>query len=357
MKKTAPLKIGAIGCGGLAAGVHFPGIKRIPELELVALCDIDKDRLALIAGQFGVNQTFADFNEMLDECELDGVSIIGPPSMHVMCAKVCLERQIPFLVEKPVATTVEDARELMRLSEKYGDCGQVGFTSRFSPAQRLARRISLLPEFGPISDITTMHRTHCTMEPYWDITDPKEAFINLHGVHGIDLWRFFGGDPVEVTTTASAYREVEGGYGARGSILVYVRTEDGPHGTIQMMAGAAHSGEITSDIGGELTRVRVENDQHLKYESGIGWIKQVMDDDVLADQFLAEQPSGRYLETGLMAHSYFDFFRFEWIAFTRSLLSGKPLSPSVVDGCKSIILTEAICQSLREDGKPVKVEY
>ena len=352
----APLRIGAIGCGGFATGMHFTAMQGVPELKLAALCDINDERLQGAAAQFGVAETFSDFNEMLDKCQLDAVCVIGPPSLHVTVARVCLERQIPFFSEKPLATTADDARELDALAAKHGDCGQVGYTSRYSPAQRLAWRISRLPEFGLISDVTTTHLTQCHMHPFWDITDPTEAFINLHGVHAIDLWRFFGGDPVEVSASLSARRITEGGT-ILGSILVYVRTADGPHGTIRMKAGNAHNGEVSSDVTGEYTRVRVDNGQTLNYEGGQDWVRQVMAGDVLEGMFLPEQPVGRFVGNGLVSHSYVnDFFRFEWIAFARALLGGKPLSPSIQDACKTVFLTDAICRSLREGGGKVNVE-
>src|SRR3990170_2404039 len=115
MRKEAPLRIGAVGCGGLSVAFHISAIRRIPELELVALCDINEERLKQVASHHGITQMFTDMQEMLDKCELDGVSIVGPPELHVLGARLCLERQIPFVTEKPFATRVEDAQELALL--------------------------------------------------------------------------------------------------------------------------------------------------------------------------------------------------------------------------------------------------
>jgi len=74
--------------------------------------------------------------------------------------------------------------------------------------------------------------------------------------------------------------------------------------------------------------------------------------------FLADQPVGRFVHTGLISHTYLhDFFRFEWIAFAHAVLAGTPLSPSTIEGCKTAFLTDAICRSLREGGKVTRVEY
>lgn len=353
----APIRIGGIGCGGMVSRVHFPAIQRIPELQLVALCDLDATRLAEAADRFRVADTFTRFEEMLDSGKIDAVSIIGPPSLHVMAARACLTRQIPFMTEKPLALTVADARELEDLAERYGDCGQVGFTNRFAPAQRLAWRISRLVDFGPISYVATTHLTDCRMCPYWDIENGVEAFIHLHGVHAIDLWRFFGGEPTEVSASVAGLRPLGQPHHAYGSVLVYVRTSDGPHGTIQMKASASHNGDVNSDVMGERARVRVENDQCLTYERGLDWVRQTMEGDVLADTFLTDQPAGSFLGTGNIMHSYWDFFRYEWMAFARNLLAGRPFSPSIRDGYRTVCLTEAICASLRAGGAPTRVMY
>jgi predicted dehydrogenase len=341
----------------MARSIHFPAIQRIPELKLVALCDIDSNCLSAAASQFGVSDTFTDFEEMLDSGKVDAVSIIGPPSLHVSGARACLKRRIPFMTEKPLALTAAEARELVNLTERYGDCGQVGYTSRFAPSQRLAWRISRLPEFGLISYVATTHLTHCRMCPCWDIDNGVEAFIHLHGVHAIDLWRFFGGDPVEVSASVAGIRPLGPPQHACGSVLAYVRTIDGPHGTIQMKAGASHNGDVNTDVMGERSRVRVENDQLVTYERGQDWIKQVMEDDVLADTFLTDQPAGQFLGTGMIMQSYWDYFRYEWMAFARRMLAGEPFSPSIQDGYRTVCLTEAICASLREGSIPRQVVY
>jgi len=356
-QRKPPLRIGAIGCGSLSSAYHLPGIASTPGLTLTALCDLDEGSLDEAARRFGVRETFTDFEKMLDTVPLDGVSVVGPPSLHVAAARSLLRRGIPFLTEKPLTTRPEEAVELARLAQEHGDCGMVGYTSRSAPAQRLARRLSRLPEFGTLSFVLTAHRTQCPMHPYWDKADAREAFIHLHGVHAIDLWRFLGGDPVEVSTSVAGWRVEDGGEYARGSILVTVRTPGGPHGIIQMKAGNPFNGNIDSDVMGEHARVRVENDMTLVYDGPREWVRNAMEGDVLSDQIAGEQPTGCFVGTGLIHPAYYpDFFRLEWLAFARNLLAGQPLSPSIVDGCRTVFLTEAICRSLREDGAWVRVD-
>jgi predicted dehydrogenase len=355
---NVPVRVGAVGCGRLSQTIHFPAIRSIPELSLVALCDIDPDRLSAAASRFGVADTFADYEEMLDACHLDAVSIVGPPALHVLAVRACLRRGIPFMVEKPLALNVADAEMLADEADRHGNCGQVAFTSRFTPAQRLAWRIARSSEFGPITYVATTHLTECTMSPCWDKTDPVEGFIHLHGVHAIDLWRFFGGDPTQVGASVTGQRPVGDGVSFYGSILAYVRSENGPHGTIHMKAGASHSGDINSDVVGERSRVRVENDQDVTYEpSKAQPASEWMADDLVDPAVAVHQPAGHFLGAGLFARGYQDFFRMEWVALARSLLAGRELSPTIQDGAKTVYLTEAICASLRDGGALQPVRY
>lgn len=356
--RQPPLRVGHIGCGGMSVNFHLPGIRRVPDLKLVALSDLDEERLRTAAAGFGVEGTFADYERMLDQCDLDVVGIVGPPMLHVRAGIACLKRQIPFMTEKPLATTVGQAREIARIAAEYGDCGQVAYTSRASPSQRLAWRISRLPEFGAITYVYTSHLTHSRMRPCWDKTESADGFVHLHGVHAIDLWRFFAGDPAEVAASLSGFKVHPDGHGALGSIHAYVRAANGPSGTIHMKAGNPHNADVNSDVMGETGRVRVENNQTVVYELEKGWIRQVMAGDVLADQINDDQPYGMFLGTGLTQYSYYpDFFRFEWLALARRLLRGEPLSPSITDVCRTVCLAEAICQSLREGGRLVPVNY
>ena len=354
--KHTPLRIGGIGCGPMSVNTHYPAIQQNPELELVAVCDLDEERLNAATRKFHLKQKYSDFIQMLDECELDAVSIVGPPSLHVLAGQECQRRQIPFMTEKPLAESVAEARELARLAEKLGNCGQVGYTIRFGPAIRMGWEISRSPKFGKITYVATSHLIKATMRPTWNKADPVEAFVNLHGVHAIDLWRFFGGDPDRVTTHV-VYGDANE-KSPQASILVFVEKEDGPHGIIHMKAGASHSGDINADIMGVESRLRIEDLQTITYEHSQDWASEIIENDLLKNSISVEHlPVGQYINAGQMARNYDDYFKLEWAAFARAILDGRPFSPTIEDGFRTVCLTEAICQSLHQGGKSVLVNY
>jgi len=357
--ETRTLRIGAIGCGPFASAYHFPAIAAISELELVAFCSRSGTRAKAQTQHYGGAEVYTDFRKMLDKGKLDGVCVVGPPQLHVEAAKECLIRQLPFMTEKPLAATLEEARSVARLAAEQGDCGMVGYTSRCCPVQRLALRTSQQAEFGKLVYIATTHLTMAAMHPIWDIEDPIESFVKEHGVHAIDLWRYFGGNPAVVGANVAGFQKRFDTFYA-GSVLVTVRNPDGgPHGTIHMKAGASHNGDINTDIMGEGTRLRVSNNQALDYECRPNWAESLMEGDVLAGTIPHDATASSRVElSGLEAPSYYpDFFRFEWLSFARSVLGGLALSPSITDAYHTACLTESICRSLRDDGAPVQVDY
>ncbi len=359
LERTTPLRLGFIGCGSLASHYHLPAIAAIPEWSLCALCSRNPERLRAQATRFAVDATFLDFHRMLDSCALDAVGIVGPPALHVEAARACLERQIPFMTEKPLATSLLDTRQLAMLALEKGDCGMVGFTSRYAPAQRVAWRISRQPDFGSLTYVRTGHLTMAAMLPDWGLDDPLECFLWMHGIHAIDLWRYFGGDPTRVRATLSGFRHRGINACHSGSIQASFDGKGVLHGCVHMKAGASHNGDIHSEVMGEWTRVCVENNQTVVFEHEPDWVRQSMADDVLRDVIPPDASAGHYLDvTGLAAPTYYpDFFRFEWLAFARHLMAGVALQPSIVDAYHTACLTDAIYTSLVQDGNVISVDY
>ena len=89
-----------------------------PNTNLVAVCDLNKEITDRIAEQYNV-KTYNDVNEMLDNEEIDAVSIATPDAFHMDPALVAIRHGKPILVEKPLATTSEDAKRILAEAEKY----------------------------------------------------------------------------------------------------------------------------------------------------------------------------------------------------------------------------------------------
>lgn len=112
------VRIGVIGAGWFASRRHIPTIVESEHAELVALCRRDEWQLAKVANHFGVERTFTDYREMLNDVEMDGVLIATPHVLHHEHAEACLLRGLHVLVEKPMTVSSASAHELVRIADK-----------------------------------------------------------------------------------------------------------------------------------------------------------------------------------------------------------------------------------------------
>lgn len=197
-------RLAFIGAGGFATSSIYPNIHKVPQIDLVAVCDLDRARAERAARNFGARSVYTDAEKMLDEQEPDGVFVIGPAPMQYEVAPIVLRRGIPVYVEKPSANTSEQARELAELAVTNGTWGQCGFMKRFCWVYRMAKDIMARDEFGPLNMVTI----HFGQGPYpqiWGIDSARRAMLIGQLCHIFDLTRFLGGD---VAALSALYHEV-----------------------------------------------------------------------------------------------------------------------------------------------------
>ncbi|MEM2292926.1 MAG: Gfo/Idh/MocA family oxidoreductase [Candidatus Aenigmatarchaeota archaeon] len=127
------IKVGLIGCGGIAP-IHLDVYKKLSrEVEVTALCDINLERAKKLADHFKVGKVFGSYWEMIEKSSLDLVDICTPISTHAEI--VCdVAKVVPaILVEKPMALTVSQCNEMIETVKKYGSKLCIGHNQIFSP--------------------------------------------------------------------------------------------------------------------------------------------------------------------------------------------------------------------------------
>lgn len=122
------IRTAVIGVGYLGK-FHAEKMQKLPNSHLVAVCDIDAERCQAIANQFNVQAVF-NYEELLGK--IDAVSIAVPTSLHFPIASFFLKNHIHVLLEKPIASTVSEAEELIRLANENDVVFQVGHLERFN---------------------------------------------------------------------------------------------------------------------------------------------------------------------------------------------------------------------------------
>lgn len=145
--RAAVIGCGRIGCGfdddlrRQYASTHARAYLRTDGVELVALCDMDGEKLDRYATKFGVGGRFTDYKEMLEKEELDVVSVCTLSPSHLEITRAAVEVGVRgIFCEKPIAESLSAADEMIRLCAESGVALMIGHQRRFDPAhQRLAR--------------------------------------------------------------------------------------------------------------------------------------------------------------------------------------------------------------------------
>lgn len=106
------VKVGVVGCGVVATAYYLPYLLQMPNVELTAVCDRVAARAAACQRLFGAKQVYQDYDAMIEEAGIDVVFILTAPGTHVPFALKAIAAGKHFLLQKPMATTLTDARTI-----------------------------------------------------------------------------------------------------------------------------------------------------------------------------------------------------------------------------------------------------
>ncbi|MEM2914736.1 MAG: Gfo/Idh/MocA family oxidoreductase [Candidatus Bathyarchaeia archaeon] len=114
------VRIGIIGTGGISR-FHMRGYQRNTDIiEVVTVCDINKETATKRAEEWGIKKVYTDYNKLVKDDEIDAVDICTPHNMHAPPAIAAAEAGKHILVEKPMAVEIKDCEEMNRAAKKAG---------------------------------------------------------------------------------------------------------------------------------------------------------------------------------------------------------------------------------------------
>ncbi len=138
-----PIKIGVIGAGKIGSH-HARILGKLPGVQLAGVCDINLWRAQLVAWRAGT-VAYRDHADLLKQ--VDAAIIAVPTELHFSVGRAALEAGVHVLIEKPIASSLEEARTLLEVSEQKKVVLQVGHVERFNPAVLEAIRHIRHPRF------------------------------------------------------------------------------------------------------------------------------------------------------------------------------------------------------------------
>ena len=149
MKKV---RIGVIGCGGIANGKHLPAHKHNPDSELVAFCDIIVERAEKAAKEYGIPgaKVYKDYKELLKDKTIDAVLVLTPNISHSFISVDAMKAGKHVMCEKPMAINSKEAQKMLDAAKKYKRILTIGYQSRYTPQAIFLKKECEKGTFGDI---------------------------------------------------------------------------------------------------------------------------------------------------------------------------------------------------------------
>ncbi|WP_167505895.1 Gfo/Idh/MocA family protein [Desulfosediminicola flagellatus] len=146
------MKVAIIGCGQIA-DAHVQEAQKIPNVSVVAVCDLNKYLAKQLSLRFGIQGCYTEVQHMLQDAQPDVVHITTPPGSHFLLAKLCLENGAHVYIEKPFTINVNEAEEIVEIAHNEGRLVCVGHNSVYDPAYQRLLKMSNDGQLGKVTHL------------------------------------------------------------------------------------------------------------------------------------------------------------------------------------------------------------
>ncbi len=146
------VKVGIIGCGGIANGKHMPSLAKLPDVEMVAFCDIVEEKAVEAAKKFGVEgaKVYVDYKELLADPTIEVVHVCTPNRSHSFITVDALNAGKHVMCEKPMAINSVEAKKMLDAAKATGKKLTIGYQNRQTDDSRALKAACLEGAFGDI---------------------------------------------------------------------------------------------------------------------------------------------------------------------------------------------------------------
>ncbi len=251
------IKVGLIGAGRMGMVYAEDLAYRVPQARLVAASDVDPAAEAKVRA-LGVPKWYANYQDLVDDIEIDAVVIITPTSTHRDIVIAAAKAGKAIFCEKPLSISIEEARAIERVIAETGVFFHMGFMRRFDRGYRAAKEKIDQGLIG--TPVLFKASSRDPFRPSLEYLDPKHSggiMIDM-GIHDIDLARWLMGEIKSVYTIGGvlAYPEVNQ-VGDIDNAVVTLNFESGALGVIDLSRSGVYGYDIRAEILGTKGTLKV----------------------------------------------------------------------------------------------------
>ncbi len=206
------VKVGIVGCGGIANGKHLPAIQKNGNYEIVAFCDIIKERAEEAKSKYGTPdaRVYTDYNELVKE-EIEAVYVLTPNKSHSIISVAAMKAGKHVMCEKPMAKSYADAKVMLDTAKETGKLLTIGYQNRYRQDSKYLKSACDNGDLGEVY-YAKAHAVRRRAVPTWGVFLNEEEqgggpLIDI-GTHALDLtlWMMNNYEPESVT--GSVYRKL-----------------------------------------------------------------------------------------------------------------------------------------------------
>ena len=263
------VRIAVVGLGTVGQSVHLPILSKIPEVEIVAVCDLEASKAEFVAKKYEIPRCYSDLQKMLkSEEELDGVDICTSTFSHLDAAVSALDAKKHVLVEKPLARTYEEALKIVNAAKKNQRKLMVGMNNRFRPDAMILKSMIQGGELGKIFYAKAgWLRKLKTASPWLTRKEQSGGGVVLDlGIVMFDLAFWLMGFPESKEVIAANYSHNT--KGVEDSSIVFIKMRNGSTLTVESSwsleseTGFFYCDCFGTDGGGSLNPFRILKRMH-----------------------------------------------------------------------------------------------
>jgi predicted dehydrogenase len=236
-KKT--LKLALVGVGAAAQVNHLPALKRLEDVEVVALCDHDPEKAARVAQKWGIPSSYSRLEELLDDDAIDAVDLTTPNYLHAPMAIAALDAGKHVLCERPLARSGDEAAAMAKAAKKADRLLMCAVQHRFRPDAVLLRKFV---DKGDLGDIFLAKGGWLRQKTEWDSDEWRAqkresggGVVLELGFQMLDLALWVLGDSKVTSVNASVHRTKKGE--VEDSATAFLRLASGATLTLELTWG------------------------------------------------------------------------------------------------------------------------